>query len=253
MKNKESFVLSRWEWLIFILSIYVVIEVVVSYMYESAIPSNIARLLITIDTVICLLFLYDFFTGLFRSKNKIRYIEIHWIDFIGSIPAIGPLRALRFLKVLRVLRSTKMIFRFVYKRSSLDLFNLTLFALTLIVAVSSFSLFYLEEGIADPDNMIGERLHGISDYVWWSIYTVIGVGYGDALPIAPEGKFIAVVLMLAGIAFVGMFIGLVVDHVIKDKEIKEQLDERQVQINRIEEKLDQLIKKKGDSDIEVDN
>ena len=55
------------------------------------------------------------------------------------------------------------------------------------------------------------------------------------------------------IGVVVMFTGLIVDHVIKDKEIKEQLDERQVQMNRIEEKLDQLIKKKGDSDIKVDN
>ena len=248
MKNKEVAVFSRWEWLIFILSIYVVIEVVISSVWSFS--SSISNYLFYIDTVICLFFLYDFFAGLFRSKNKIRYIEIHWIDFIGSIPAIGPLRCCRILRVVRVLRalrSVKTIFSFVYRRNALDLFNLSLFGLTLIVALSTFGVYYLEKDMVNP------HLKDLGDYLWWSIYTVIGVGYGDALPVAPEGKFFAVLLMLSGIALVGMFTGLIVDHVIKDKEIKEQLDERQVQMNRIEEKLDQLIKKKGDFDIKVDN
>jgi voltage-gated potassium channel len=36
--------------------------------------------------------------------------------------------------------------------------------------------------------------------LWWAVSTVTTVGYGDAYPITPEGKGVAVFLMLVGIA-----------------------------------------------------
>jgi voltage-gated potassium channel len=37
--------------------------------------------------------------------------------------------------------------------------------------------------------------------LWWAAQTVTTVGYGDAVPTSTSGKFIAVVLMISGIAF----------------------------------------------------
>jgi len=40
--------------------------------------------------------------------------------------------------------------------------------------------------------------------LWWALQTVTTVGYGDAVPSRVEGRIIAVVVMLAGIAFVAV-------------------------------------------------
>jgi voltage-gated potassium channel len=44
----------------------------------------------------------------------------------------------------------------------------------------------------------------IDDYgtaLWWAMATVTTVGYGDTVPTTPEGRGVAVLLMLVGIAF----------------------------------------------------
>lgn len=42
--------------------------------------------------------------------------------------------------------------------------------------------------------------HGL----WWAIQTVTTVGYGDVVPHHTEGRIIATIVMLAGIAFVAV-------------------------------------------------
>jgi len=241
--NREN---KRWEYLILILSFYVVLEVVISTIigkgsYNWGIYSLKTRnILWIIDNIICVIFLYDFFNGLFNAKRKLYYIEVHWIDFLGSIPYAGPLRCcrvFRIFRILRLLRSSKSIFRFFYKKSGLDIFNLSFIAISIVISLSTFSVYYLEKDLGN------EKLSTISDCFWWTIYTMIGVGYDDARPLGPEGLFFSVLLMLCGIALVGLVTGLVVDHIIHDKQIKEQLDDKKIQMDRLEEKVDKLIEK----------
>jgi voltage-gated potassium channel len=46
--------------------------------------------------------------------------------------------------------------------------------------------------------------------VWWAAQTVSTVGYGDDVPVTTAGKFVAVVVMLFGIALVPAITSLVV-------------------------------------------
>ncbi|MBM3690611.1 MAG: two pore domain potassium channel family protein [Actinobacteria bacterium] len=41
------------------------------------------------------------------------------------------------------------------------------------------------------------------DSLWWAAVTVTTVGYGDKFPVSSEGRWIAVGLMITGIAVVG--------------------------------------------------
>jgi voltage-gated potassium channel len=52
--------------------------------------------------------------------------------------------------------------------------------------------------------------HGFNDFgdsMWFSIVTISTVGYGDLVPSTPAGRFVAVVLMLGGIALLGALAG----------------------------------------------
>jgi voltage-gated potassium channel len=45
----------------------------------------------------------------------------------------------------------------------------------------------------------GSTIKSLPDAVWWAITTISTVGYGDKYPVTPEGRAIAVVLMVLGI------------------------------------------------------
>ena len=50
----------------------------------------------------------------------------------------------------------------------------------------------------------GATISSFGDAVWWAWATVTTVGYGDRYPVTTEGRAIAAVLMLCGIALLGL-------------------------------------------------
>jgi voltage-gated potassium channel len=49
----------------------------------------------------------------------------------------------------------------------------------------------------------GSRINSMGDAMWWSIGTVTTVGSGDVVPHTAGGRWVAAVLMLAGVGFIG--------------------------------------------------
>jgi voltage-gated potassium channel len=52
----------------------------------------------------------------------------------------------------------------------------------------------------------GTKITNLGDAFWWAIPTVTTVGYADVFPITAEGKVIAALLMIVGIAILGILI-----------------------------------------------
>ena len=50
----------------------------------------------------------------------------------------------------------------------------------------------------------GSNIHTLGDSLWWAATTVTTVGYGDRYPVTGTGRVMAVMLMLTGIALVGV-------------------------------------------------
>ena len=67
-------------------------------------------------------------------------------------------------------------------------------ATTIVVVVSGIAM-----RIFDPHNF-----PNIWIGMWWSVQTVTTVGYGDVTPTDVAGRFVATIVMLAGIAFVAI-------------------------------------------------
>jgi voltage-gated potassium channel len=53
------------------------------------------------------------------------------------------------------------------------------------------------------------NITGFPEALWWSLVTITTVGYGDFFPVTTQGRFVAAVLMITGIAALGSLTGAV--------------------------------------------
>jgi voltage-gated potassium channel len=204
------------EIMILFLSVYVLIILFLEAVLD--LPPDVQDIFNYMDTVICVIFLTDFFMRLYRAENKLDFMKLGWIDFISSIPMVGPLRygrAIRVFRILRTLRgarSAKMIIDFALRhRAQSALASVITISITLL-SWSSVAILSAERG--NPDANITTAV----DALWWSYVTMTTVGYGDYYPVTTEGRLIAAVLMMAGVGLFGTFTGFVTSWFIEDTE-----------------------------------
>ena len=104
------------------------------------------------------------------------------------------------------------------------------------VILGAIAVYVLEAG----DNA---NIDDFGDALWWAITTVTTVGYGDITPITPEGRLVAVALMLTGIGVIGVFTATVASLFFEDQQAKNpEMDEVLARLERIEQTLDSLRK-----------
>lgn len=75
----------------------------------------------------------------------------------------------------------------------------------LIVIVISAHLLWFFERKKNPQMFPQEYLRGIWEACWWSVVTVVTVGYGDKAPIGVAGRIIATIWMFTGVLLVSYF------------------------------------------------
>lgn len=137
-------------------------------------------------------FVIDFATRLYLSQTRRQYAASHWYDVaLIVLPMLRPLRLLRLLAFARVLN-----------RSAAGSLVGKVSAYVAGTAVMALSLGALAVLDAEQD-AAGANITTFGDALWWSATTVTTVGYGDLFPVTMTGRFVAVALMLVGIACIG--------------------------------------------------
>ena len=84
------------------------------------------------------------------------------------------------------------------KRAESAFLAVALVAILLLV-VASISILQVETAAES-------NIRTADDGLWWALSTIT-VGYGDRFPVTPEGRFVAGLLMCAGVGLFGMFSG----------------------------------------------
>ena len=196
------------------------------------------RLLAYADNAVCVLFLLDFFVTLARAKNRWKYfVTWGWIDLLSSIPAADALRVgrtarvLRILRVLRGVRSAKVLAEVLLRRRAEGAFLAVCLVSILLVFTGSVAILHFERA---PES----NIKGPEDALWWAGVTLTTVGYGDRFPVTSEGRFLAALLMTAGVGLFGTLSGFVASWFLKAPAAPEspsgsEVEELRAEVDRL--------------------
>ena len=153
---------------------------------------------------------------LFRSFTaahpRRRYLvdDWGWADLLAIIPLLRIFRVFRLVRVIRKLRGYGGA-RFVddlRTNRSTSAFGLTVALVLIVVEVAGALIVSVESRSPEANIRTG------IDAVWWAYVTITTVGYGDRYPVTTEGRFLGILLLVAGIALFSVLTGYVAQKLI---------------------------------------
>ena len=213
--------LNPWDWLVLVVAIVSLLLVILETFLH--VPPAVLSVLRTVDTLSCLVFLADVFVRWRREKFTANYWRWAWIDVLASIPFEPAFRSLQAIRIYRFIRLIRILKKLSTLTSGTSL-NEKLLALpgVALVMVLFSTMLIVEVERSAPNATI--RTGG--DALWWALTTVTTVGYGDTYPVTAEGRVIAAVLMLVGIALFGSMSAIITSKLILPKETKDHEEMR---------------------------
>ena len=242
--------ISVYECVMLVLCIYVLFVLAATTFFQ--LDKSVVEILDYVDNAICVVFLADFFMKLFTAKNKLEYLKWGWIDFLSSIPAVGPLRWGRFARLVRILRllrgvrSCKVLIELLLRRRAESAFGTAVIIALLMVVLSSVAILVFERQDASSN------IRNSEDALWWAFATVTGVGYGDRFPVTASGRVVAALTMIAGVALIGTFAGMVASWFLAPQEAEQDQELESIchRLTAIEGLLHELVARDEPSQVE---
>jgi voltage-gated potassium channel len=180
------------------------------------------------------IFAADIVVRLVRADQRGRYLARHWHDvLVLALPLLRPLRLLRLIPLLSVLNRRATI----KLRGRVGIYvagGASLLAFCAALAV-------LDAERSSPDAYIID----FGDAIWWAVTTMTTVGFGDRYPVTAAGRLVAFALMVGGIALLGTVTATLASWLVETVAAeKEQAEDLQVTVRRLEGKIDQLAAEK---------
>jgi voltage-gated potassium channel len=151
-----------------------------------------AALFVAILVLVWVAFLVDYVVRLVLSRDRVNFVRHNLIDLASVLlPIARPFRLLKLLREVPPLRGNggnALRGRLIVGAGSF---------VVLFVYVISLAELNAERGASDANILT------FGDSLWWACVTMATVGYGDYFPVTTLGRFLAVLLMIGGVAIVG--------------------------------------------------
>jgi len=169
---------------------------VAAYAWGVLRPDLPGWLLLTLHVVTVIawpVFLVDYLLRLALAEHRWRFVRHNWVDGLAVLlPLLRPLRIISLVRVARVIDRglTSSLHGRVAAYVSLTA--------SLVVFMASLAVYDAERDAPDAS------IASYGDAVWWALTTITTVGYGDRYPVTGEGRLVAVLLMVSGIALLGV-------------------------------------------------
>jgi voltage-gated potassium channel len=138
-------------------------------------------------------FALDYLVRLSLAARKWAFVKTNLLDLaVVALPLLRPLRLIRLLALLSILNRASA------QQLRGKVVAYTVGATVLLIIIGALAVTDAERG--QP----GANILDLGDGLWWSLTTITTVGYGDRYPVTTTGRFVAVALMLCGIALLGV-------------------------------------------------
>ena len=148
-------------------------------------------------------FAVDYAVRFRLAPDRRHYVRSHLLDLLALVaPFLRPLRLITLIG----------IFGTSARRAGDDIRNSLAFiaGLAALLVVSGAALVVEAERQSDDANI---TTYG--DALWWATVTITTVGYGDRYPVTLEGRAVAGLLMLVGVALLGLITAAVATWFVK--------------------------------------
>lgn len=182
---------------------------------------------------------------LYPEKNSLQAALLFMVSFFGVIDLLTILPfylpfflprgavAFRVFRVIRILRLFRINTRYDAFNVIINVLNekksqiFSSISMILILMVSSSLCMYSLEHDAQP-----EQFQNAFSGIWWSMSTLLTVGYGDIYPITTLGKLMAIIIAFLGVGMVAIPTGIIsagfVEQYSKLKNIEFHSEEREL-------------------------
>ena len=199
---------------------------------------------LVIDAV-WVLFGVDYLVRLALASSRSRWFLHHLPDLaVIALPILRPLRLLRLVTLVGIMqRSAGTALRG----------RITLYAVgSAALLIFTSALAVLEAERHEP----GSSIRSFGQALWWALTTFSTVGYGDSVPVSTQGRFIAVLLMIGGVALAGVVTATLASWIVslveeenaeQEAATQEQVAALQQQVSELSERIDRLLAER-DSD-----
>lgn len=192
---------------------------------ESAPYKNIIDQIETVTVIIFTIeYILRIWTADFLYPKKSKFVAIlafifsfyGIVDFLTFFPFYLPIVfpagivALRVFRVIRIFKLFKINPNYDAFNAIVDVINekknqiLSSFCMILILMLASSLCMYSLEHEAQPENF-----RNAFSGVWWSVSTLLTVGYGDIYPVTVLGKIMAIFISFLGVGMVAIPTGII--------------------------------------------
>ena len=147
---------------------------------------------VVVSDVIWGIFIVDFLARFMLTTKKVAFLKRNAIELIALI--LPFFRAFRMFRVVIALGFLSRVGKTLSARVNIYVGLI----LPLLIYVCAL-------GVYDAEHLApGANIREFGDSVWWAFVTICTIGYGDYYPVTFEGRAIAVLLMLSGLALVSV-------------------------------------------------
>jgi voltage-gated potassium channel len=238
MRSAEH--LDRWQKrtdgpLLVLAGLFLVVFVVP--LYAPDLPSGLRGLLLVVNVLIWAAFAVDYGMRLRLATDRRAFVRGHLPDLLAIVvPFLRPLRLLRLAGILGTAS------RRAGKRAQLRTTIYLIAAIAVLLVVSAGLILDAERGAENAN------ITNAGDALWWASTTVTTVGYGDRFPVTGTGRLVAVLLMLGGIALLGVITASVAAWFVKhfsaleqsEAELEQEVTSTAAALAQIEERLERI-------------
>jgi voltage-gated potassium channel len=165
------------------------------------------------ELILTAVFAIEFGGRLLAAHDRRAYLRGHWIDALALAPPLRGARPLRLLRLLRLVRGFAGIYRAAMHLEAVVRyrgFAWLVVSWLAVMLVSSVALFVAEKGI-------NTTIESPFDALWWGVSTLTTVGYGDVVPVTPEGRIAAAVLMLLGVSLFSAITATITGYILETR------------------------------------